>query len=122
MASRSWRKPALAVLLTVAFGADAFGAQAAYVLVRLSDSPSYNAAYGRVNKQLTVLQSKRSGSSRGAKCRNEEAIHWLAAQSEETAAWRVGASEQKKADALTTDLKIELAAQSRLKPCGRRTT
>ena len=122
MSRKFCARPALAASLLVVLGANVFAAQAPYVLVRLSDSPSYSAAYGRVNQQLTVLQSRRTGSTRRAKCRNEEAIHWLAAQSEETAAWRVAASERRQTDSLTTELKIELAAQSRLKPCKRRIT
>ncbi len=112
-------KSLLAALLIFAVGGVAESAPARYIVIKLANDQSYSAAYGRVNKQLTVLQSKRAGQSRRAKCRNDEAIGWLAEQGKETASWQVAASETQKNDALAAELKSELAVQSQLQPCKR---
>src|SRR5208337_5417745 len=58
-----WAMAVLAVVLIPAVGAGAQSATLPYVVIRLANSPSYGAAHGQVNKQLTVLQSKRTGST-----------------------------------------------------------
>jgi len=120
LVSRSGRlcaQSALAAFLTVAGYGEAESASARYIVIKLTNNQSYSAAYGRVNKQLTVLQSKRTGSNRRARCRNDEAIHWLAAQGKETESWQVAASETQRNDALAAELKSELAIQNKLQPC-----
>ena len=114
-----WAKSVLAAFLILAVGEEAESAPAPYLLIKLANNQSYSAAYGRVNKQLTVLQSKRAGSTRRAKCRNDAAIKWLAEQGKETASWQVVPSETQRNDALTAELKSELAIQSQLQPCKR---
>jgi hypothetical protein len=104
-------------MLLISYAADAFGAQSPYIVIKLSNNPSYNSAYGRVNKQLTVLQLKRTGSARRAKCRDADAIGWLAEQGKETAGWKVAASEKRRNDALAAELSAELAAQDTLQAC-----
>src|SRR5208337_372067 len=114
-----WAMAVLAVVLILAVGAGAQSATLPYVVIRLANSPSYSAAHGQVNKQLTVLQSKRTGSTRRAKCRSEAAIKWLAEQAKETTSWRVASSEMQRNDALAAELESELAAQTKLQPCKR---
>ena len=115
-----WARSILAALLILAVSAGAQSAPSRYALIRLAISTGYGAARSQVNKQLTVLQSKRTGPTRRAKCRNEAAIGWLSEQEKDTASWQVDATESKKNDALLAELKSELAAQSKLQPCERR--
>jgi len=117
---RSWERAALAVMLVVALGGEGIAAQSPYLLVKLSKTPTYSSAYGQVNKQLNVLQARRTGATRRAKCRNEYAIQWLADQSHETASWPAGAADQDRNAKLVAKLRGELAAQSKLQPCARR--
>jgi hypothetical protein len=107
----------LAAFLILAVGAGAQSAPALYAVIRLANSPTYSSAHGQVNKQLTALQLRRTGSTRRAKYRNEAAIKWLAEQPNETASWRVASSERQGNDALAAELKSELAAQSKLEVC-----
>jgi hypothetical protein len=100
-----WAKRVLAAFLILAFGAGAQSAPALYAVIKLGNSPTYSSAYGQVNKQLTALQLRRTGSTRRAKCRNEGAIKWLAEQADETASWRVASSERQRNDALAAELK-----------------
>jgi hypothetical protein len=112
-----WAKLALAAGLILAVGGEAESAPERYALIRLANNQSYSAASGRVNKQLTVLQSKRTGQTRRAKCRNDDAIKWLGEQGKETASWQVPASETQRNDALTAELKSELVIQGSLQAC-----
>ena len=114
---RLWAQSALGAFLAVAVHGQAESAPARYIIVKLANNQSYSAAYGRVNKQLTVLQSKRTGPTRRARCRNDEVINWLATQGKETASWQVAASETQKNDALVAELNSELALQNKLQPC-----
>ena len=116
---RRWTKSALATLLVLAVSGAAESAPSRYIVIKLANNQSYSAAYGRVNKQLTVLQSKRQGRTRRAKCRNDAAIKWLAEQGKETESWKVAVSETQSSDALAAKLNEELAAQNKLQPCKR---
>ena len=114
---RLWAKSALAAFLIFAVVGEAESAPAHYLLIKLANNQSYSAAYGRVNKQLTVLQSKRARQTRRANCRNDAAIKWLAEQERETLSWQVAASETQRNNALAAELKSELDSQSKLQPC-----
>jgi hypothetical protein len=117
LSGQRWAKSVLAAFLILAVGAGAQSGPALYTVIRLANGPTYSSAYGQVNKQLTALQLRRTGSTRRAKCRNESAIKWLAEQANETASWQVAPSERQRNDALAAELKSELAAQSKLQAC-----
>jgi hypothetical protein len=114
-----WAKSVVAAFLVLAVGGVAESAPERYIVIKLANNHSYSTAYARVNKQLTVLQSKRAGRSRRAKCRNDEAITWLAEQGKETASWEVVPSEMQRNNALVAEIKSELTNQSQLQPCKR---
>ncbi len=114
-----WAKSLFAAFLILAVGGVAESAPARYIVIKLANNQSYSAAYGRVNKQLAVLQSKRAGQTRRAKCRNDEAIKGLADQGKETASWQVAPSDMQRNDALVAELNGELTNQSQLQPCKR---
>ena len=115
---RARTKSALAALLILAATGGAESASSPYLVIRLANNQSYSAAYVRVHKQLTVLQAKREGRTRRAKCRNDDAIKWLTDQGNETASWQVAPSEKQRNDALAAELNTELAAQDKLQPCA----
>ena len=118
-AARSLRLVAKLVLpafLVLAIGAFAQSASAKYLLVKLKESPSYDAAYGKVHQQLTALQLRRTSSTKLAECRNEPAIRWLDEQLAEIATWPAGAIGRTTA-ALSAELANEVAEQSKLQLC-----
>ncbi len=114
---RARTKSALAALLILTVTGGAESASSPYLVITLANNHSYSAAYARVNKQLTVLQAKREGQTRRAKCRNDAAVKWLADQGKETESWQVAAAERQRNDALAAKLNSELAAQSKLQSC-----
>ena len=58
-------------LRCLAIGAFAQGASGKYLLVKLWESPSYDAAYGKVHQQLTALKLRTTGLTKLAECRNQ---------------------------------------------------